>query len=226
MARRKKGDDTAIVYLIAIAVALSALAIVTPIALFGWWIVSESRNIKYSLRGPVGPSPEEQHVLILCQTQIDENNGQISKLEQSGAGLMRRTDGMFDGRDTFGRELNSKIQSLQEFRDSVLIEKNNVEYQISERFSEWVVVRNRTIGLRLSLLTYILVSFFTFASRPDWLQPLGHLAGFYLGEKDFTAQMVVGASLIGSILALIVLFVGTQGYQKKLVSKRELLQMP
>jgi hypothetical protein len=108
MARRKKGNDTAIVYLIAIAVALSAFAIVAPIALFGWWIVSEGRNIKYGLRGSVGPSPEEQHVLALCRTQIDENDGQISKLEQSGAGLMRRTDGMFDGRDTFGRELNFK----------------------------------------------------------------------------------------------------------------------
>lgn len=133
---------------------------------------------------------------------------------------------MFDGRDTFGRELNSKIQNLQEFRDSVLIEKNNVEYQISERFNEWAVVRSRTIGLRLGLLTYILVSFFTFASRPDWLQPLGHLAGFYLGEKEFTAHMVVGTSLIGGILALIVLFVCTQGYQKRLLSKRDLLQLP
>ncbi len=226
MARRKKADDTAIFYIIAFAIALSAFAIVTPLVLLAWWLSSEAKNMSLMFRGSVDASPEEMRLLELCKTQIEDNSRQISSFEHAGLGLMKRTDGMFDGRDTLGRELNSRIKEVQSFQDAIFIEKANIENQISERIENWATVRAQTIGLRWSLIAYLLVGYFAFSSRPDWLQPIGRLAGFYLDEKNVTAHMIVGASLAGAIVALGAMFIFRRGYQSRLLSlKRRKLQL-
>lgn len=226
MARRKKADDIAIFYIIAFAIALSAFAIVTPLLLLAWWLSSEAKNMSLMFRGAGDPSPEEERLLELCKIQIEDNSSQISSFERAGLGLMKRTDGMFDGRDTLGRELNSRIREVQSFQDAVFREKADTENQISERIENWAAVRAQTIGLRWSLIAYLLVAYFTFSSRPDWLQPIGRLAGFYLDEKNVAGQMVIEASLVGAIAALCVMFIFRRGYHSRLLSlKRRKLQL-
>lgn len=158
MARQRK--DTANPFLILLALALAAVAVIGPFLIAGWMVVCEHRAWRY--RHASRPSQlitaQERAQVEACQAQVDHLEAQISELLNHGdnIGFQRRdADGLFDARNTGARDLNRRIEDLAYRRAEAQATLSATREPLAARMDGWTLARSRVVGARFALVTFV-----------------------------------------------------------------------
>jgi hypothetical protein len=167
LARRRNDKGSGILLLIAIVVA--AVAVIGPFFIALWAIIAElnAKRFRSGSRASQLISPSEKAKLAQCEAQLDQVDQQASAILHAGLarGLPTRSDGMFDARNSEGRELNYRLEALSDDRARWTESRDALRDQLAERTEGWLKARAGVVGTRVGLVAFVSIFTLMTASR-------------------------------------------------------------
>jgi hypothetical protein len=167
LARRRNDKGSGILLLIAIVVA--AVAVIGPFVIALWAIVAElnAKRFRFANRASQLISPNEKAKLVQCEAQIFQIDQQASAILHSGLarGLPTRSDGLFDARNSEGREFNYRLEALSDDRARWVESRDALKDQLAERQDGWLKARAGVVGTRVGLVAFVSIFTLMTASR-------------------------------------------------------------
>jgi hypothetical protein len=204
MARRSKSDSWALVIVFGIALAL--LAVAAPFLIAGWCIFNElrARNRVYQQSLEELVHPQERADITGYDSEVDRIEARMALLHATGIskGIPLRTDGLFDGRNTAGRDLNFELERLADEKQRLTGRRESVQVQLGQRLNRWVRARSQLSGARAGVLVFVAGFLIVAISGGD--------AGAIFDFMDPTSsEDRMAASIVGALAAAITIPVVT-----------------
>ena len=199
MARRKDKDSSAgaLVVLLVIAIALA-----TPLALAGWWIICEIRvaPFKRTALHDVLPSEEEKAELLTIQQEADHWSAEVSRIEDRAldAGARRRMDGGFDGRSRAGQEANERLETAELARQEAALRYATLLQVLTDRVDTCVTYVSQTQGARLGVMAFSALFFLSYAWSGNWIVAslaCGLVSGLLIWGRTVLAELALRRQL-------------------------------
>lgn len=156
--RRSKADDAAIGLLIVIVVVALVAAVVIPIA----WIVVELRRLSIP-RGEEAfePTWNEKRNRENAQRTVRAMDEEIAEAHTSARveGCIVRSDGLYDERRVFARDVNNRIICAQGKKDGALLAKYDAESGPESRWKAWASAEQYCWAGRVAVVAFVISLF-------------------------------------------------------------------
>jgi hypothetical protein len=206
MARRK--TTAADIGCLAVVFLLAALAFIGPLALAGWSLFCELRALAYrnirSVRDVL--SADEQAMLERAEQQCDHYEDLIAQTMHQGIalGFARRADGLFDARRMQARDLNTRIEALQNQRDIALSNLGHLQNTLGRKLSGWLNAMSGLTGARAGIIAFLVCFIAVTAFTGGSLAPGDLMFGSPLaepGSRFGTSLASVGVAAVAMFMA-------------------------
>lgn len=218
MANNKKKDAAPLLIFYGFIILLAIFSIIATLFILISWIACELIYARYS-RTPdkdsiVLDADETLHLKETSKNIIAIEN-RLETIEQEGANLRRRKDGLFHAGSTLGAKLNEEIAHLLSDLNDLKAMRHELHELPQQRLREWCAPLCRLIAFRWAVAIYILAFLFgiKFQSKSviflnNWIT---HLLSDYL--PSFSSP-IYGVLAIASIMGSLALFIAFIFYGK------------